>query len=129
LKNRLDIASKNKEDSGTYIINVDNLIDKLGFPEDSSYRKKFNDFYKRVLIQAQDQINEFSDIKISVIIPEKKGTKKVEKIMFKVELNQNNAKQIKRTTTKKPKKDKINEFDFNTNKKSGVAALENWLNN
>jgi predicted nucleotidyltransferase len=129
LKNRLDIASKNKENSGTYIINVDNLIDKLGFPEDSNYRTKFNNFYRRILIQAQDQINEFSDIKISIIIPEKKGTKKVEKIMFKVELNQNNAKQIKRTTTKKPKKDITNEFDFNTNKKAGVAALENWLNN
>ena len=86
LKNRLDLSISKNENIGYYSINTETLLEKLGYNSDSSYYKNFNDFYKRVLLPTQSQINENTDIKILITV-NKHGTKKIKKIDFRIKIN------------------------------------------
>ena len=117
LKNKLDIAVATNKKVGQYKTSVNNLTETLVIPD--SFKSNFFDLKKRVLLVAMQQINEHTDIEID-FETEKEG-RKVKNIIFSVK-----SKGFKKE--KRAKKTYKKDYTSNPSSKSGVEALNEWLN-
>jgi len=98
-----------------WVINVEDLLYILDVED--KYSKDFNDFRRKVLLIAQKQINETSDLEFT--FKEVKKGRKVIRLEFKMNYKELEEKELNdRTFTKKASTKKH---------KSGVIEAEKWL--
>lgn len=101
---------------GEKIVEISDLRKFLGIKKDEY--KLFADFKKRILIPAEKEINEISDIDIDILPEKEKGSKKISKIRIVMRLNSEKAEYYKSL-----KIEKLKEVDIKEESKNKVNVL------
>ncbi len=100
---------KQYQKTGFYVVNVDKLSDSL---DTTSKYASYGDFKKRCITPSLKQINEFSDLHVT--LKEIKTGRRVVRLEFKIKVVVEKVKKAEKSST--------------LGNKKGVDAVEDWIN-